>query len=228
MNALKYPVKDEKWVTKFLFSYLSFIPVIGSLIVLGYNIKAIRENAEAPQEKLPEWDDWGRLIMDGLIYSIIGLVYMVIPLTLWVFSLLPLIMSFIGLSSEYSIIQALSSLGPVVTICMMIAAFILTLVGSFLLPMAAGIYAITGSIFGALNFMGVIGKIFANMKSYIIMFLVSFGLGMAWSFVAGMVMAVPFIGQLIIPFFTFPACLYMALVMARMLGEMFRENSSSH
>ncbi len=59
---------------------LMFIPVIGWMIVAGYMIRTLRQ-VSAGVETLPEWTDWGQLLVTGLlvwagsfIYEIPGMI----------------------------------------------------------------------------------------------------------------------------------------------------------
>jgi hypothetical protein len=53
---------------------LLFIPIIGWAMVAGYMIRTMRHVA-AGQETLPDWSDWGQLIVTGLLVWVGGLIY---------------------------------------------------------------------------------------------------------------------------------------------------------
>ena len=53
---------------------LMFIPVIGWAFVAGYMIRTMRHVA-AGQETLPEWTDWGQLLVTGLLVWVGGVIY---------------------------------------------------------------------------------------------------------------------------------------------------------
>ncbi|NPV57290.1 MAG: DUF4013 domain-containing protein [Anaerolineae bacterium] len=73
-TALSMPFNDPKWATKLLIllgvNLLNFIiPIVPAIVMLGY-IYAYIKNVLQQGEKamLPEWNDFGRLLVDGLKY----------------------------------------------------------------------------------------------------------------------------------------------------------------
>ena len=80
-TALKMPFNDPKWATKLLIllgvSLLNFIiPILPSIVVMGYlyaYIKNVLNQGE--RAMLPEWSDFGRLLVDGLKYVGASIVY---------------------------------------------------------------------------------------------------------------------------------------------------------
>jgi hypothetical protein len=71
-ELLGYPFKDVNWKNKFLIGSLvvlaSFvIPFVPFLALYGYMMQIMRRIIiEGGEPFLPEWDDWGSLITDGL------------------------------------------------------------------------------------------------------------------------------------------------------------------
>jgi hypothetical protein len=53
---------------------LLFIPIIGWAFVAGYMIRTMRHVA-AGQDTLPDWNDWGQLLVTGLLVWVGGLIY---------------------------------------------------------------------------------------------------------------------------------------------------------
>ena len=238
MKAVTYPFKDRNWVIKLLMAYVGLVPFVGTFFIAGFQIKTIRENAREEKEDLPEWSDWGTLLIDGFLSSIIAFFYVGIPVILLSIALIPfivgLMVSFIGLSLENEvgqIIGILGSIGPLASIILLCVGSIWILVGLLLLPMAIGVYAGTGSIFGAINFLGITGRIFANFGNYVMVLIVPFCFGLVWGTVMGAIAAIPFIGQIIIcivPFLALPLNMYISLVSGKLIGDMFRESSMMH
>jgi hypothetical protein len=70
-TAFTYPFQSHDWLSRFvigvalLFASL-FIPVIPVLFVYGYVLEVMRQTIAGDPPVLPEWKDWGRLILDGL------------------------------------------------------------------------------------------------------------------------------------------------------------------
>jgi hypothetical protein len=223
MENVTCPMKDQNWIMKLLFSYVALIP-FGGFLLGGYQLRAIREYAREPKDSMPEWDNWVQLLIDGFLVTCLTFVYMLVPMALMFIAYLPMLLTVIGgagMSSEDSSLQALGGitalLGPILTIVLMIVAVLVSFVSAFLLPMAMGIFAVTGNFFAAINPFGVLGKILSNFGSYIMVVLIPMILGL----LINSVLAVTMIGTLLM----FPAVLYISIVSAKMLGDMFRENN---
>ena len=82
-TALTFPFKDKKWGSKFaiagLFVLLSpIIPLVPVLLLLGYAARVMRRiTNEDGQPALPEWNDWEKLLTDGLRLLGINIIYMI-------------------------------------------------------------------------------------------------------------------------------------------------------
>lgn len=82
-TALTFPFKDKKWGSKFaiagLFVLLSpIIPFIPVLLLLGYAARVMRRiTNEDGQPALPEWNDWEKLLTDGLRLLGINIIYLI-------------------------------------------------------------------------------------------------------------------------------------------------------
>jgi len=81
-GALRYPMEDDDWLVTvliggalMLFSFL----VIPAFAVAGYVVRAIDATSRGAEEP-PAFEDWGELIVDGLLATVIVLLYQLIPL----------------------------------------------------------------------------------------------------------------------------------------------------
>ena len=71
---------DSRWVQKILIGgLLSFIPIV-NLFVFGYITRYAHSVGATHSYKLPEWDDWGTLLKEGLHFFIVSLLYFLMPL----------------------------------------------------------------------------------------------------------------------------------------------------
>lgn len=76
-RTISYIFEDEKWVTKVLIGGLVLmIPIIGQLVLIGYMLKTAQNVARGVERPLPEWGEFGDILMRGLYGFIISLVYM--------------------------------------------------------------------------------------------------------------------------------------------------------
>ncbi|MFN2124969.1 MAG: DUF4013 domain-containing protein, partial [Candidatus Promineifilaceae bacterium] len=77
-KSLTYLFDDDRWVVKLLIGtglmILSFL-IIPIFFVQGYLVKIVRNMLDGLENPLPEWEDWGKLFMDGLYLTIAGIVY---------------------------------------------------------------------------------------------------------------------------------------------------------
>ena len=75
MDALQYPMQDKGWIGKMAIAGLIlFIPILGSIIVLGYSVRLI-QRIYRHEGGLPEWDDWGGDLSRGFMVFLGTLIY---------------------------------------------------------------------------------------------------------------------------------------------------------
>lgn len=74
--SVQYPLVGgaPTWTKLLIGAVLNFIPVLGSMVVAGYALRATRRVAHG-NYMLPEWDDWMNDFVRGLIVTIGGFVY---------------------------------------------------------------------------------------------------------------------------------------------------------
>jgi hypothetical protein len=87
-QLIVFPFKDERWVGKFVVGgVLAFCGRIIPLFFIpisGYTVRVIRHTLKDGTPSLPDWDDWGDLILSGLKAWLIFLVYS-LPLLIAIF-----------------------------------------------------------------------------------------------------------------------------------------------
>jgi hypothetical protein len=84
-EALSFVFRDQKWVKKiaiggaiaFLCWYAALVFLLG-FFVLGYYLSVLRNVRKGADNPLPEWNELGKLFVDGLLGGMICLVYFVI------------------------------------------------------------------------------------------------------------------------------------------------------
>jgi hypothetical protein len=83
-RAFMFFKEDERWMTKIgIGAVITLLSVLGipALLLIGYQLAVTRQVMEGKDLPLPEWDDWGKLFMDGLYLVVAILVY---TLPLWI------------------------------------------------------------------------------------------------------------------------------------------------
>jgi len=97
--AFKFQFQDPNWVSKMLlgalFEFLSIL-LIGSWLVMGYQVEVIQRVMRKEERALPEWDRLSEKLLRGIKLFVISIIYY-IPLGLIIVPL----MFFVGLSSAF-------------------------------------------------------------------------------------------------------------------------------
>ena len=92
-KAFTYIKDDERWMTKLgIGAGLQFLIFLIFPIFLfpGYMVQTMRNVRDGMENPLPEWDDWGTLLMDG--FTIIG-AQLVYTLPFWLLTCLAMVFS---------------------------------------------------------------------------------------------------------------------------------------
>ncbi|MBC7118967.1 MAG: DUF4013 domain-containing protein [Methanobacteriaceae archaeon] len=80
-EALDYPGTNLKKVLILgILNIISFL-IIPIFLVLGYNLRVLKATI-AGFDELPDFDEWGDMLIDGLKVLVVGIVYMLIPIIL--------------------------------------------------------------------------------------------------------------------------------------------------
>jgi hypothetical protein len=174
-KAFAFVFDDDQWITKILiaagilllgllFSWVLLIPLILAFAILsGYMVEITRRVIRGELKQLPEWEDWGALIADGLKVLVIGVVYalpaIIISLCLGIPG---------GILSERG--EALGSLFSVAASCLNV---LWAIVLSLLLPAAIAFFAAEGDMSAAFRFGEVIGFVRNNLGTYLVTLVMS-------------------------------------------------------
>jgi len=163
-QILTYPFKDPRWKSKLGLGMLltlagMFVPVIPSLIVIGYGYQILhRLVVERGDLYLPEWDDWGKYFKDGWRLFAVSFVYM----------LPAVVVGMIGVAAYAGMFVAMIAAGdtndPAVMAPMFIAmailfismalSMLLIMAAALLLPPATAHAVAHGSFSAAFDFTG--------------------------------------------------------------------------
>jgi hypothetical protein len=78
-DAVKYPISDwKKLLTLGILLLLGFV-IIPAFLALGYVFRVLKATIAGFNE-LPEFDEWGEMLIDGLKVFVVTIAYMIIPL----------------------------------------------------------------------------------------------------------------------------------------------------
>ncbi|WGI16943.1 DUF4013 domain-containing protein [Methanonatronarchaeum sp. AMET-Sl] len=115
MEALKYPIKEDKGLINILIGglllILSFL-LIPAFIVIGYLIKVGAETSKG-SDKLIEFGEWINLLVTGFVGWIITIIYSIIPFLIWGLIAFVLI-GVLGLGGDSAFVAGIGVLGFIV------------------------------------------------------------------------------------------------------------------
>jgi hypothetical protein len=210
-KAISYVFDDERWVTKSLIglvlSFFSFL-IIPIFFVQGYLVEIVRNVMDGDEFPLPEWDDWGKLFMDGLSLAVAYLVYGLPALLLIGCGFLLFLPA--GLAEgDFSDVMAVGgSIGFVLLSCLAaLWGLVMVVVG----PAVTIQYAREGNLGACFRFSEVIAIARENLGDIIIAVLVLLGVGL----VLGLVGIIPLVGWLI----ALAASIYTTFVSGHLFGQ---------
>jgi len=161
--SFSFPFQDEEWVKKIvLTAVISLIPIIGQLALIGWLVELTRRVIRGDTEPLPDWADFGGILVLGLKMFAIGFVYA-----------LPLMFAIIPMAIFDSLIDSDSAatLYTIVTLCFSCFALIYGLALAFFFPAVVGELAATDNLGAAINPMNIIAHLRAAPSAYLLAFL---------------------------------------------------------
>jgi Na+/H+-dicarboxylate symporter len=174
-KAFTFVFDDENWIVKILiaaaillvgtlFSWVLAIPMLLAFAILGgYQVEIVRRVIQRDANPLPEWDNWGDLIVDGIKVIVIGIVYALPAIVVSLCLGIPA-----GIMSEDA--PGLSSVFSVLSSCL---SFIWAIVMSVVLPAAIAFFVADGELAAAFRFGDVLAFVRNNLSTYLITFVMS-------------------------------------------------------
>jgi hypothetical protein len=230
-------VRGEKERNRFLVGALVvlasvFVPVLPLLIVSGYRLRLMRQAIAGDDLTLPDWDDWGELLKDGLSAMLVGLVYL-LPGMLVLFGgiglyfilafSMPLVMATL---EEGPVIMAMPMLFLIALAIMflsMVFGTVLSMLGAVPVPVATARLVEQKRLAAAFQVRELFALLRANALGYLIAWVVAIGLfGLVyigfWLAYASIVLCC------LIPILLAPLGFYLSLVSAGLFGRAYRES----
>ena len=190
--AVKQPFSNMKKLG--IGTILGAIPIVSMLTVMGYALNSAK--SAVGKKALPEWNNWGDIIVKSLLGLVITLIYM-IP---------ALIVGAVLIGSAFiAIMTAISTGGNMAGFSFgnfmggLMIFFLLVLVTAFFLPAALTMYALKNKFGEAFNFGAIFKRAFTGdyIVAWIVAGVYSFVLMIIASMVSLAVGMVPAIGFLL-------------------------------
>jgi hypothetical protein len=209
----RYPMESDDWLKTvligggaLLFSFL-LVPLF---LVAGYLVETLRAGM-AGAETPPEFDDWGRMLTEGVVASVIGLVYQIVPLAVFLFFVGGSILAFLSGS------EAGGGIGLLGLLAGGFLSWLLSIVFAYVGMAGITNYAREGT-FGAGFDVGVIGDV-ATDGSYLLAWVYVIVLQLVVGVVVSVLNAVPVLGSIVGVFVSF----YALIIAGWLLGNGFAE-----
>ncbi|MBE9478838.1 MAG: DUF4013 domain-containing protein [Chloroflexi bacterium] len=206
--SFSFPFQDEDWIKKIvLTAVISLIPLIGQFALMGWMVELTRRVIRGDAEPLPDWADFGGILVLGLKMFVIGFVY-ALPLILIA---LPM-----GIFSSFTDNDSAAAIYSFVMMCFSCFAMIYGLALAFFFPAAVGELAVTDNLGEAINPTNIIAHVRAAPNAYLLAFLGTIVAG----FLAGFGIILCFIGII----FT---AVYAYAVQGHLYGQAYLEATKS-
>lgn len=162
VRAFTFIFKDPEWVRKTLigglFVALSIV-LVGLWIVMGYGARLARNVIAGRDVPLPEWDDIGGMLVEGLKLFLVSLAYVSPMILVYAAVMAAAVAS--GSSDAAQVMGVLSG-------CVMVAVIPLAIILLLLLPVALISVAVTGSMGAAFDLPEIFRFIRHNFVNYIL------------------------------------------------------------
>ena len=223
-KSFSFPFEDKQWISKLgLGAVITMVPIL-NFAWSGYMVELIRNVMNNAQEPLPNWDDFGKKLTDGLILFLASLVYslpmlIVICLPLSIMAI-PAILS--GNGDMQEIAEAIAAAGSVLFLCLLCVFFVYALALSVIYPAILVIFAREGTFASCFKFREVFDLIGKNTSPFFTAWGISVVAGIVIGFVAGLFQVlnvIPCIGQIIAFVLTIGTVVYTSVIYAHLFGQ---------
>ena len=233
-KAFRHLFDDVEWKIKTLVGALLVIVPILNFVVIGYELKVIRNVSKGEQRPMPTWDDFGGLFADGLQLGLARIVYalpsLIFILPFFFIFLLPLFFvivtggdsesmdRFFGLTLGISFLIAFAGFG---------LAILYGLLVGLLLPAITAHYVKRGTFASCFELWAIFNFIRRDVKTYLTVWGTGLLAGLAVMAAYMVVSFIPCIGS----FFAIPVSMaggfFIFMVSGHALGQALAfENSS--
>lgn len=209
-DGLSYPLKGDNALGRILIGGLLgmfSVLIIPAFALLGYFVQ-ILAGASRTEPEPPAFENWGRLVGDGLRATLVVIVYGIIPFVLMAFSFGTAMAGAMG-DSGGSVLGSIGALGFLASLLGMFLAY-------YLIPAALTNMAIEGSIGAAFEF-DRLKQVLLSLD-YFVAWLLPFVVALLANIATFFVVLVTFgLGALLVPFIQF----YVQVAVFYMFGRAF-------
>ncbi|MFC4359052.1 DUF4013 domain-containing protein [Halobium salinum] len=216
-NSLNYLRNGDDWVKTLLIGGvlgLLGVLIVPTFIVYGYLMRVLRATMRG-EERVPEFDDWGDMTVDGLKAFVITLVYGIVPAILGtVFIGFGVLTLFTGGSTDSGILAGLGTAGVLFGVLL---TLVLSLVAAYFIPAALANYGETGRIGSGFAF-GELRPVLTSTK-YLTAWAYAIAIAIGASVLVGIV-SITGVGAIVAPFVSFYVGVAAAYIFGTTWGEL--------
>ncbi|MCL7454608.1 MAG: DUF4013 domain-containing protein [Anaerolineae bacterium] len=174
-KAFTFVFEDEQWIVKILiaagivllgvlFSWVLLVPlIVAAALIAGYSFEITRRVIQGDPNPMPEWDNWGKLISEGIQVIVIGIVYALPAIIVSLILGIPA-----GILTDQA--EGLATFLSVLTSCLNV---LWSIVISIVLPAAIAFFAAEGQLSAAFRFGEILTFVRDNFVTYLITFIMS-------------------------------------------------------
>lgn len=213
-EAFSFPRRDDDWLVTVLIggvlTLLGFL-VIPAILVNGYLLRVTRAAVRGEAEP-PAFDDWGELLVDGVLVWVVELVYVGVPgLLLALIMGTFVVITAVTTSTTVGVApRAATGIALVVGLALLAVLGTLLVVAAYLLPAALANFARTGDVLAAFH-LGTVARA-AFSVDYLVAVLLAIVVAVVLGTVGG------FLSVILIGVFVL---FYMQLVIYHLFGQGF-------
>ena len=227
-KSFTFPFEDKQWITKLgLGGLITFIPIL-NFAWTGYTVELIRNVMNDAPEPLPNWDDFGKKLTDGLILALASLIYALPIIAVFClpmgFMIVPALLS--GNSDMQGIADAAMGLGSAVFFCLLCVFAIYALALSVVYPAILVLYAREGNFAACFKFRDILDLIQKNSSPFFTAWAVNLGASFGISLVVGIAQSIlsiiPCIGWIAAFVLSFGVIVYITSVSSHLFGQFGR------
>ena len=223
-KVFSFQFEDKQWINKLgIGAVICLVPIL-NFALSGYIVGIIRNVMNNSVEILPNWDDLGKKLSDGLILFVAGLVYA-----------LPLIIIFlpIGIIAVSSLLSGnhnlqdmghiIAGVGTALFYCLLCLIIIYALALSVVYPAILVMFAHEGTFSSCFKFREVFDLVSRNAGPFFTAWIVSFGAGLIVGMIVGFVNIfvawIPCFGWIVSIVISFASSIYIITVYAYLFGQ---------
>lgn len=216
-DSIKYPASDLKKLIILGLMFLTSFLIVPIFLAMGYGFRALKASI-AGAEDLPEFDEWGEMLVDGLKVFVVQFVYFLIPALIIIIGSWASIAALAAASTTGTMTDPTAFIGIISGTVLIggIVAIILGLISTIALANMAYNDSELGAAFRFSEIMNIISQI--GWVDYIIWYIVIMIILMIISIISSLVMIIPILGFFVAILVIYP---YMQLVFYRALALLY-------